>query len=104
KSRLVIASYLDARLIEAEHMISQGDPLFLTILNALRTDETTTVSGMDTVYNAGLGGVAGLAPLHDPAEGPIPVGKTSQDVRLDLLMRERAFWLFFSGKRQGDLR
>lgn len=37
----------------------------------------------------------GLAPLSDP-------GTTSG--RVDLLFRERAFWLYFTGHRQGDLR
>jgi len=39
--------------------------------------------------------VPGLAPLSDP-------GTAAQ--RVDLQFRERAFWLFLSGHRQGDLR
>ena len=37
----------------------------------------------------------GLAPLDDPG---------SADARVDLIFRERAFWLFITGHRQGDLR
>jgi hypothetical protein len=53
---------------------------------------------------AGTGGVADLPLLTDPALEPISSGKTVFDVRLDLIMRERAYWLFLTGHRQGDLR
>jgi hypothetical protein len=46
-------------------------------------------------WSAGMGGVAGLAPLTDP-------GSTAEDVAL--LFQERAYWLFLTGHRQGDLR
>jgi hypothetical protein len=39
--------------------------------------------------------VAGLAPLPDPG---------TPDTRVDLVFRERAYWLFLTGHRQGDLR
>jgi hypothetical protein len=42
-----------------------------------------------------VGGVAGLTPLADPG---------TPDARLDLIMRERAFWMFGTGHRLGDLR
>lgn len=44
----------------------------------------------------------GLAPLSDPAIGK--TGQAATDARIDLLFRERAFWLYFTGHRQGDLR
>ena len=50
---------------------------------------------MDTLWHAGSGGVDSLAPLADPS---------TTDGRIDLLFRERAFWLFLTGHRQGDLR
>jgi hypothetical protein len=39
--------------------------------------------------------MAGLAPLAEPG---------SDTARVSLLFRERAFWLFLTGHRQGDLR
>ncbi|HEU4630461.1 MAG TPA: hypothetical protein VFS08_11995 [Gemmatimonadaceae bacterium] len=67
---------IEARLIEAEAALAGGGD-WLGILNTLRA------------------GVDGLAPLTDPgtAEG-----------RVDLLFKERAFWLFSTGHRLGDLR
>ncbi|MBX6332969.1 MAG: hypothetical protein IRY91_14070, partial [Gemmatimonadaceae bacterium] len=117
-SPLVVASGIEARLIEAEAQLNgaeAGD--WLTTLNALRTNgtftgvdtlidhvDTTDVGGTtvidttyryDTLWVAGTGGVAHLGPLTDPG---------TQDARVDLLFRERAFWLFLTGHRQGDLR
>lgn len=105
RTHAVIASGIEARLIEAEAAALAGEPVFLDILNRLRTDGTFTVSeGGDTIYNSGSGGVAGLSPLNDPADIELPVGKSLTDERIDLVMRERAFWLFLTGRRQGDLR
>lgn len=96
---LVLASGIEARLIEAEAAQQLADASWLTKLNALRTDNTfdTQVNGgaTDTVWHAGTGSIAGLAPLSDPG---------SVDAQVDLLFRERAFWLFITGHRQGDLR
>lgn len=75
----------EARLIEAEALLNQGDAAgFLLKINALRLPTGT-----------GSGGVAGLAPLADP-------GTTAG--REDLLFRERAFWMFGRGVRLFDLR
>ena len=73
-----VADGVEARLIEAEAQLRAGDAAaFLATLNALRTT------------------VTGLAPLADP-------GTTAG--REDLLFRERAYWLFATGHRLGDLR
>lgn len=91
-SPVPIATGVEARLIEAEASLQAGDaPTWLTTLNTLRTDGTQTGG----VYNAGTGGVAGLAPLADPG---------TADSRVDLMFRERAFWMYFTGHRLGDLR
>jgi hypothetical protein len=103
-SSIVLASGVEAQLIRAEAALHGDDPAWLTMLNALRTDGTYTVSGTDTTWNAGTGGVADLAPLTDPALDPLPTGKTAMDVRIDLLFRERAYWLYLTGHRQSDLR
>jgi hypothetical protein len=77
-SPVVLASGVEARLIGAEAMLRAGDASgALQVLNALRA------------------AVPGLAPL--PLEATDPA-------RVDQLFRERAFWLFATGHRQGDLR
>ncbi|MBX6331231.1 MAG: hypothetical protein IRY91_05230 [Gemmatimonadaceae bacterium] len=102
-SPIVLADGIEARLIEAEAELNGaagGD--WLATLNALRTDGTfdtqpsdTNPAVTDTLWHAGTGGVAGLAPLADPG---------TPNARVDLVFRERAFWLFLTGHRQGDLR
>jgi len=99
---LVIASGVEARLIEAEAALKVGGATWLTTLNTLRTDGTFDTqpnaddpTKTDTLWHAGTGGVAGLKPLEDPVDG---------DARVDLVFSERAFWLFLTGTRQGDLR
>lgn len=73
-----IATGIEARLIEAEAALRAGDtPLFLAKLNEARATKT------------------GLAPLTDPG---------TADERVNLLFRERAFWMFGTGHRHGDLR
>jgi hypothetical protein len=73
-----LATGIGARLIEAEAALQGGDPVtWLAIHNTLRT----TVPGLD--------------PLVDPGTAA---------GRVDLHFRERAFWLFLTGHRLGDLR
>jgi starch-binding outer membrane protein, SusD/RagB family len=98
---VVLASGVEARLIQAEAAAAANEPSWLTILNALRTSGTFDTQPnpddpavTDTLWHPGTGGVAGLAPLEDPGA----------DGRIDLVFRERAFWLFLTGQRQGDLR
>jgi hypothetical protein len=93
-TKLTIASGVEARLIEAEAALRNGDPSWLARLNALRTT-CTDATTCPVEAPAGSGGVAGLAPLTDPVD---------PDARVDLLFRERAFWLFSTGTRLGDLR
>lgn len=90
-----IESGINARLIEAEYLLSQGKVTeWLAKLNALRTTCASAV-GCATPAPAGDGGVAGLPPLTDPG---------TPASRLQLLLSERGFWLFGTGHRQGDLR
>ena len=73
-----LADGVEARLIEAEAALAAGDNAgWLAKLNALRTS------------------VPGLSPLADPGT---PV------TRVDLMFRERAFWMYATGHRLGDLR
>jgi len=73
---VVIASGVEAQLIQAEAALHAGDPNWITLLNAPRQ-------------------TAGMADLADP-------GVT--EAQVDLLYRERAFWFYLTGRRLGDLR
>lgn len=98
-STVTLANGIDARLIEAEAALKAGQPAqMLSILNALRattivfTAPSPTASGTHAglTYNANA-----LPPLADPG---------TDDARLMLLFREKAFWTFGRGERLGDLR
>ncbi len=77
---LVVASGVEARLIEAEAALQAGDAA--TYLAKLNEPRQTAIA-------------PAMAPLTDPG--------TSAG-RVDLLFSERAFWLFLTAHRQGDLR
>ena len=74
---MVLTGGTEARLIEAEAALHEPNPpKMMNILNALRTP-------------------IGLPDLALPA---------TTDAQVDLLYRERAFWLYLTGRRVGDLR
>jgi len=76
-SPVVLASGVEARLIEAEAALNKGTSnAYLVTLNSLRAD-------------------AGLTPLLDPIT---PAARNRQ------FFSERAFWLYLTGHRLGDLR
>ncbi len=100
---IILASGIEARLIEAEAALARNDASWLPTLNTLRTT-CLTLAGCPTPAPAGTGALSGLPPLLDPGAGMLPLGKTAHDVRVDLLFQERAYWLFLTGHRQGDLR
>jgi starch-binding outer membrane protein, SusD/RagB family len=75
---VTIVGGIEARLIEAEAQLKAGQSAAaLATLNAARTT------------------VTGLAPLADAG---------TEAARIDQLFRERAFWMFSTGHRTGDLR
>jgi hypothetical protein len=75
---VTIVGGVEARMIEAEAQLKAGQPAAsLATLNAARTT------------------VTGLAPLTDPG---------TDAARVDQIFRERAFWMFSTGHRTGDLR
>jgi hypothetical protein len=101
-SPIVLASGIEARLIQAEAALPANAGSWLTTLNAIRTDGTFDTqpdsadsTKTDTLWHAGTGGVSGLKPLVDPG---------GASARVTLLFDERAYWLFLTGHRQGDLR
>ena len=76
-----IASGVEARLIEAEAALKAGNTaLYLQKLNDARASRTT-------------------APLLPPLVLP-----ATEAARVDLLFRERAFWMYGTGHRLGDMR
>ena len=79
-SPIVLADGVEARLIGAEAALQAHDTTtWLAILNHLR--ETEITPALPDTTNPG-----------------------SWDAEVDLMFRERAFWLFLTGHRQGDLR
>lgn len=78
------ADWIEARLIQAEAALHAGDPTtMMSLLNHLRA--TATVHGQTNA----------LADTTDPG---------TDTARVSLLFQERAYWLFMTGHRQGDLR
>lgn len=74
---VIVASGVEARLIEAEALLKNGDAAgWLAKLTVVRT-------------------FFGMGPVADPG---------STDARVNLMFRERAFSLFSTGHRLGDLR
>lgn len=79
-SPFTLADWIEARLIQAEASLHDGDnAAWLHQLNVLRT--TAISPAMDT--------------LTDPG---------TQAARVDTMFAERAYWLYMTGHRQGDLR
>ncbi len=84
-----LATGIEARLIEAEALMAGSPGAWLAELNGLRAQWATLAPIL-------AGDAAGtLAPLVDPGTAA---------GREDLMFRERAFWLFSTGHRMGDLR
>lgn len=84
-----LATGIEARLIEAEALLASNPAGWLAELNDLRADWSSLAS---VVGGDDSGTLPALA---------MPVGATAQE---DLHFRERAFWLFSTGHRLGDLR
>lgn len=81
---MVLASGIEARLIEAEAALHDHDvTTWTTLLNTLRA----TGSGTP------------MAALTSDS-----TTTASDSIRIDVMMRERALWLYGTGHRQGDMR
>lgn len=91
---VVLAGGIEAQLIIAENLLKTGNAqAMLDTLNALRSN--MTIANRIPYTQAGQAPPTPLPPLVDPG---------TADARLDLLFHERAFWLYLSGHRLGDLR
>lgn len=90
---IAVATGVEAELIIAEAALRAGDLItWLNTLNGLRA----TTSLYPSTFPAGFPAqFAALQPLTDPG---------NDAGRVDLMFRERAFWLYLSGHRLGDLR
>jgi starch-binding outer membrane protein, SusD/RagB family len=86
ETAMVVASGIDARLIEAEAKLKANDVAgAMTTLNTLRTSAQT------------------LGTLAVPAQTALAT-PASQAAAIDLYFREKALWQFGRGTRLGDLR
>jgi len=93
ESNLPLATGIEARLIEAEAALESNPGEMISILNGLRANLAANMAILAPEYTLPDG--ASLAPLTDPG---------TPDARRDLLFTERAYWLFLTGHRMGDLR
>jgi hypothetical protein len=96
-SAVALVHGLDARLIEAEAALKAGNPAqMITILNTLRATPLQITAPSPTATGTHPGWTTPvMAALTDPG---------TQDGRVRLLFREKAFWQFGRGHRLGDLR
>ena len=99
-SPLPLATGVEARLIEAEAALKTGDvTTWLAKLNGLRASFPTLILKLAPDWANQIGKTPTtartLAPLTDPG---------TADARLMLMFSERAFWLYTTGHRLGDLR
>ncbi len=94
-SSVVLADGIEARLIEAEaDLDAERTGPWLAKLNALRADVANLMAARYEDYAENVPG-ATLAPLTDPGTAA---------GRVDLMFYERAFWLWGTGHRLGDMR
>ena len=85
-AQVAIATGIEARLIEAESQLAAGNTAaFLATLNALRASPQSYGTVTTTAMTA----------LTDPG---------TADGRVDMLFRERAFWMYITAHRLGDMR
>lgn len=84
-----LATGIEARLIEAEAALHAGSANWLTTLNAIRAAPPAYYPVAD------YPGINALADLVDPG---------TDAGRVDLLFRERAYWMYLTSHRLGDMR
>ncbi len=92
-AKVVLADGIEAQLIIAEDQLKNSNPAWLTTLNALRSNPT--LFNLAPFTNPGQSAGKTLPPLVDPGTAA---------ARVDMLFHERAFWMFLTGHRLGDMR
>jgi len=90
---VVLASGIEAKLIEAEDLLHNNNASWLDTLNMMRGDPNLLNKPPYTNAGQSPGGI--LQPLT--AGGSAAANE-------DILFHERAFWLYLTGHRLGDLR
>lgn len=90
---VVVASGVEAKLIEAEDLLHNGNASWLDTLNALRANASLLNAPPYTLSGQSPAGV--LPPL---------TAATTAAGNQDILFHERAFWLYLTGHRLGDMR
>ena len=83
-SNVVLADGIEARLIEAEARL-QG---------ATQADRDAVFASLNVLRATGLA----------TAIAPLPTSPATQDAAVDMLFKERAFWMWLTGHRMGDMR
>jgi hypothetical protein len=86
-SPVPVATGIEARLIEAEAQLKAGNAAWITTLNTLRSTPQKYGQVSTTATS--------LAPLVDPV---------TPAAQVDMLFRERAFWMYMTAHRLGDMR
>lgn len=84
-SNVVLADGIEARLIEAEARLNQG---------TTQADRDAVFALLNTLRATGL-----ATPI-----AAMPTSPATQDAAVDMLFKERAFWLWLTGHRLGDMR
>ena len=93
-SNTPLAQGVEARLIEAEAALRAGGS-YLAPLNALRATPPAYFPATASSPNPAFPGIATLTPLTDPG---------NQAARVSQLFRERAYWMWLTAHRTGDMR
>ncbi len=91
---IVLADGVEARLIEAENLQRTGGD-YLATLNTLRASLPTLITNAALPAAFSPPAIAALPALTRPATAAAEV---------DQVFKERAYWLFLTGHRLGDLR
>jgi hypothetical protein len=94
-SAIRVATGVEARLIEAEAALRATPPDYTTWLTTINGVRTTTLVNANSPIQSGYTRGPALTALADPGTDP---------TRVDLTFRERAFWMFGTGHRLGDMR
>ena len=99
---IALVTGVEARLIEAEAALAANDATtWLGTLNTLRATTSLYPKAFPTAFPVATVATGFLPGFTQPAALTDPVDPA---LRVDLMFRERAFWLFLTGHRMGDLR
>ena len=94
-SSVTIAGGIEARLIEAEAALHASPPDYTTWLGKLNVVRTAALVSANSPAQSGYTRGPALTTLVDPG---------TDAARVNLTLRERAFWMFGTGHRLGDMR